>query len=371
MENNYIYLCISKIKEIAKDFNISYKYIIKKINDYNKRGELYMVKIIEEEGFKEKFNKFIPELTKALTIPNSPDWTVKGFIDYYRNIYSISIDTKVVSKIIELMIFPKFLEFAKINNYELKLSPHQNYYPDITFIDKATYEKYAIDLKSTYRKSSTTVNGMTLGAFTGYFRNRDSNKNTLYKYNEYKEHYVFGIIYSRTDITLIEDYFNKKNIKFNSKKRDIVIKYINEPSEEIWESFVSEFKEDIELNEDNRKEVDSFIISETEVYNLENFTNIKSVVMDFDFFIQEKWRIAIDRPGSGNTKNIGSENNISNLKEGNGLFVREFGEKAKEIFNNYWTIYETKDMAKSSHREEAFFTNISTYKEWLKTIKTF
>lgn len=322
MENNYIYLCISKIKEIAKDFNISYKYVIKKINDYNKRGELQMVKIIEEDDFKEKFNKFIPELTKALTIPDSPDWTVKGFIDYYKNIYSISIDTKVVSKIIELMIFPKFLEFAKTNNYELKLSPHQNYYPDITFINKATNEKYAVDLKSTYRKSLTNVNGMTLGAFTGYFRNRDSNKNTLYKYNEYKEHYVFGIIYSRTDITLIEDYFKKKDIEFNSKKRDIVIKYINESSEEIWESFVSEFKDDIELNEENRKEIDSFIVNETEVYNLENFTNIKSVVRDFDFFIQEKWRIAIDRPGSGNTKNIGSENDISNLKEGNGLFVK-------------------------------------------------
>ncbi len=328
-----------------------------------------MVKIIEEDKFKEKFNKFIPELTKALTIPNSPDWTVKGFIDYYKNIYSISIDTKVVSKIIELMIFPKFLEFAKINNYELKLSPHQNYYPDITFIDKTTQEKYAVDLKSTYRKSSTSVNGMTLGAFTGYFRNRDSNKNTLYKYNEYKEHYVFGIIYSRTDITLIEDYFNKIDIKFNSKKRDIVIKYINESSEEIWESFVSEFKDDIKLNEENRKEIDSFIINETEVYNLENFTNIKSVVRDFDFFIQEKWRIAIDRPGSGNTKNIGSENDISNLKNGNGLFVREFKEEAKEVFNNYWTIYETKDMAKSSEREEPFFTNIATYKKWLETIR--
>jgi hypothetical protein len=50
-------------------------------------------------SFEEKFNQFIPELTEALTIPNSEDWTVKGFIDYYKNIYSISTDTKVVSKI--------------------------------------------------------------------------------------------------------------------------------------------------------------------------------------------------------------------------------------------------------------------------------
>ena len=66
----------------------------------------------EEMSFKEKFNEFIPKLTKELSIPNSTDWTVKGFIDCNKNIYSISTDTKVVSKIIELIIFPKFLEFA-------------------------------------------------------------------------------------------------------------------------------------------------------------------------------------------------------------------------------------------------------------------
>ncbi|HHH54826.1 MAG TPA: restriction endonuclease, partial [Bacteroidetes bacterium] len=104
--------------------------------------------------FEDKFNEFIPELTKALTVPNSTDWTVKGFIDYYQNIYSISTDTKVISKVIELMIFPKFLEFAQRNNLQLKLSPHQNYYPDITFID-SNGKKYAVDLKSTYRTTST------------------------------------------------------------------------------------------------------------------------------------------------------------------------------------------------------------------------
>ncbi len=91
------------------------------------------------------------------------------------------------------MIFPKFLEFANKNELTLKLSPHQNYYPDITFIDKQG-KKYAVDLKSTYRTSNTDVNGMTLGAFTGYFRNRTSKKNALFPYSEYEKHFVFGII---------------------------------------------------------------------------------------------------------------------------------------------------------------------------------
>lgn len=36
--------------------------------------------------FEEQFNQFIPELTKALSVPNSTSWTVKGFIDCYQNI---------------------------------------------------------------------------------------------------------------------------------------------------------------------------------------------------------------------------------------------------------------------------------------------
>ena len=33
------------------------------------------------------------------------DWVVKGFIDIYKTIYTISNDTKVISKIVELYIF--------------------------------------------------------------------------------------------------------------------------------------------------------------------------------------------------------------------------------------------------------------------------
>ncbi len=316
--------------------------------------------------FEEKFNEFIPEFTNALTVPNSTDWTVKGFIDYYQNIYSISTDTKVISKVIELMIFPKFLEFAQKNNLELKLSPHQNYYPDITFID-ANGKKYAVDLKSTYRASKTKVNGMTLGAFTGYFRNRTSNKNTLYPYDEYHKHYVFGIIYSRTDISNIEDYFLTLRIKFTPKLKKTVIGYINENTIENWNKLTNELSEDIKLTDENKKIVDSFLINETKTYNLQNFTEIQSVVKDFDFFLQEKWRIALDRPGSGNTKNIGSETNIERLKIGNGLFKRNFTNDGKKAFDNYWMNYETKGMAKEVGRETPQFNNLETYLTWIKS----
>ena len=63
-------------------------------------------------------------------------WTVKGFIDIFRNVYTISSDTKIVSKILELHLFPHFLSFADTIGYEIELAKHQNYYPDLTFISR-------------------------------------------------------------------------------------------------------------------------------------------------------------------------------------------------------------------------------------------
>jgi len=317
--------------------------------------------------FKNKFDEFIPELTEALTVPDTDDWTVKGFIDYYKNIYSISTDTKVVSKIIELLIFPKFLSFAKKNNFTLKLSPHQNYYPDITFIDNNTKKKYAVDLKSTYRVTNDEVNGLTLGAFTGYFRNRESTKNVLYPYGDYEKHYVFGILYSRTDIAQIEDYIKSKGISITKAQRKLFVTYLNETSDDKWEKVKEKFTDEF-LNDDDRNTIDSFLVDEMKEYNLENFTEIQSVVKNFDFFLQEKWRLAVDRPGSGNTKNIGSENKIEYLKNGNGLFCRKFKDDGELKFDKYWMNYQTKDMAKNDGRDTPQYKNLDTFEIWVDSL---
>lgn len=135
----------------------------------------------------------------AAVATNEGDWIIKGFIDVYQRIYTISVDTKIVSKVLELLLFPMFVEFAKQHKLKIELSPHQNFYPDLTFVDKKSGSKFAVDVKSTYRVDVENVNGMTLGAFTGYFRNRDSNKNTLYPYGDYQGHFVLGVIYSKAD----------------------------------------------------------------------------------------------------------------------------------------------------------------------------
>jgi hypothetical protein len=110
------------------------------------------------------FNEFISTL-KTYVSTEDKEWTIKGFIDVFKNIYTISTDTKVLSKILELHIFPKILEFSKKIDYSIVLSDHQNYYPDLTFINNRNEIKFAVDFKSTYRLEDKPdyCNGFTLG----------------------------------------------------------------------------------------------------------------------------------------------------------------------------------------------------------------
>lgn len=252
-------------------------------------------------------NDFISKLRKAVSSFSSSvstadgQWVVKGFIDVYKKIYTISSDTKVISKIIELYIFPLLLKFAEENCLELQLTKEQNYYPDITFKD-SDGNLFAVDLKSSYRKNNKRINGMTLGAFTGYFRDRDSTKNVTYPYASYKAHVVIGIIYSE----------NKS------------------------------------------------AVNELKPYSIDDFEKISSVAKDITFFVQEKWKIATDRPGSGNIKNIGSVSLIDDLINGNGTFA-ELGE---DVFDDYWMNYLTSDMAKKAELRAPYYNDVATYKKF-------
>ena len=229
------------------------------------------------------------------------DWIVKGFIDIYKNVYTISIDTKVVSKVMELLLIPAFERFAQNNNLKLELSPQQNFYPDLTFICNETGNRFAVDIKSTFKDTSNKIKSMTLGAFTGYFRNRESTKNTLYPYGSYSAHLVLGVIYSQ-----IDDNPNEKTI-----------------------------------------------------YSIDELDKIESVIKDFHFFVQPKYKIASASPGSGNTKNIGSTNSIDQLINGNGVFST-LGE---EVYDDYWMNYLTNDMAKAFEIPRPY-SNLKSYLDY-------
>ena len=252
------------------------------------------------DNFQKQLLKHSEDFRKLLETSEG-DWVVKGFIDIAKNIYTISADTKVISKIIELMMFPVLEKFTKENKYKMIFSAEQNHYPDVSFVSQSG-EKIALDLKSTYRKRNGDVSGFTLGAFTGYFRNRDSSKNITFPYREYKKHYILGTIYTKQDEKV-----------------------------------------------DERKK-----------YTIDELEEIISVIKNFDFIVQEKYKIAIDRPGSGNTKNIGSCVNIKQLREGQGPFT-SLGAK---VFDDFWTHYMTLEMAKSGGLKKSPYTNLKEYLQY-------
>ena len=139
--------------------------------------------------------------------------------------------------------------------------------------------KFAVDFKTTYRLPNYPefCNGFTLGSHGEYFVNRSSSKNIQFPYSQYQGHFCLGIIYSR-----------------------------------------------------HAEEVD-----ETRTYGFEELYSISSVIKDFEFFVAEKWRIASDKSGSGNTANIGSINRIADIISGHGMFS-DLGEK---WFDDYWMNY--------------------------------
>ena len=233
----------------------------------------------DKENFDQQLNVFMQSLN-AVVSTDDGQWTVKGFVDVYKNIYTISSDTKIVSKILEIHLMPRILEFAAQNGYVVVLPAHQNYYPDLSFVNiKDERIKFAVDLKTTYRLLDYPgfCNGFTLGSHGEYFVNRSSRKNIQFPYKAYAGHYSLGIIYSR-------------------------------------------------LSNSN---------DETNIHSINDLHSITSVIGDFQFFVAEKWRIASDKSGSGNTANVGSIAKIEDIVAGNGVFSR-LGEA---WFDDYWMNY--------------------------------
>lgn len=247
--------------------------------------------------FSMKLKSFVKNLSEYVSTDDG-QWKVKGFIDTLKNIYTISEDTKIISKILEIHLFPSIVEFAESINYRIILTDHQNYYPDLSFVHiENDTVRFAVDIKTTFRNPDRPdeVNGFTLGSHGAYFQDRDSTKNIQFPYNSYLGHFCLGIIYSRTDL---------------------------KPQTECEAIRVAELvdgEENVPHTKYKSVEVDSL-------------NSIISVVRDFVFFVCEKWQLASDKQGSGNTANIGSIINIDDIINGKGMFSK-LGE---DWFDEYW-----------------------------------
>jgi hypothetical protein len=145
------------------------------------------------------------------------------------------------------------------------------------------------------------VNGMTLGTYGGYFRDRQSASISTFPYNRYAKHYVLGVVYTQIP--------------------ELV---------------------------------------EAQVYDISQLEEIPSVAKDFQFFLHEKYQVAADRPGSGNTKNIGSTVYLERLINGTGVFA----DLGIEVFDDYWMNYRNREMALREGFDRPPYTNLLEYKQY-------
>jgi hypothetical protein len=172
--------------------------------------------------------------------------------------YKLGNDSKIISKIYEIIIIDKLKVLLDTKGYKYIENEIQNKYPDFIIISKRQEEKfYAVDIKSSYLKTKTEINGFTLGTYKGYFKNRDSLCSIVKPYNNFIKHFCICVIYSRTGIK-------------------IPVKHI---------------------------------------------------------IVKEKWEIARNGTGSGNTCNIGSVKLLSDLLGNKPYFNNE------DEFNAFWLSY--------------------------------
>lgn len=224
------------------------------------------------------------------------EWHIKGVVDGRGNLYTISNDTKLISKVFELVAFPIIVEAVEPFILSWELEERQTVYPDLTLILPGELpNKIAIDIKTTYRKSDKRA-GFTLGSYTAYMR-APFTKNIRYPYTNYREHWIVGFIYSRVP-----------GVK---------------PG----------------------------------ILNIAELDKVVAPIKEVELVIREKWQIASDRPGSGNTTNIGSIIDIEALREGKGTFT-QFGEKGREVFEDYWRNFDRNWPRK--------YNNLSEYLNWRK-----
>ena len=257
---------------------------------------------MDKKAFQELLAEEVETYKALLETPNN-DWIVKGFIDVNKNIYGITNDTKVVSKVIEIILIPKLAAFAKHNRLVLEFPSAQNFYPDLTFKDEEG-NLFAVDFKSSYYNDNKQVNGLTLGSYWGYFRDRKAKKNTDYPYDDYKCHLVLGVLY----------------------------------------------KQSVDKGKDMK------------AYSIDELEEIKSVIKHFIFFVQPKWKIASDQPGSGNTRNIGGVVDVDKLVNGEGTFAK-YGE---EVFDDYWMNYYNAADAQKAGMGKPHYNNLKSYTEYLE-----
>ena len=102
--------------------------------------------------------------------------------------------------------------------------------------------------------------------------------------------------------------------------------------------------------------------NEKDIYSVDELEVIKSVIEKFIFFVQPKWKIASDKTGSGNTRNLGGIDDIDDLIAGNGTFA-DLGE---DVFDDYWMNFFNAADARRAGVGKPRYNDIETYKSYIE-----
>lgn len=225
------------------------------------------------------------------------DLDVYGILGTDDKVHSLGTDSKIIGRVFEILTQPVLEELAEEHGLMIKTPASQTVYPDFVLMDDPmSTEKIAVDIKTTYITSDRSQIKFALGSFASYMRN--NTKNIEYRYTDYAKHYVIGFVYTRNG-------FAQESKVFEFEERDL-----------------------IEIP----------------------YAGVR-------FFMQEKYRISGDKPGSGNTENIGSikSRNLDDFVDGNSPFAI-LGE---DIYDLYWSNY---PKYRSPNKE---YTSLPEFLEWL------
>ncbi len=238
-----------------------------------------------------------PTAFKEKMLAEAPSFDVIGLLSADGNVYPIGTDTKVLSTVFELLARPLLCAVASESSLVVREPAHQNYYPDFTLMrNESDRRKIAVDVKTTYRRFNTGGQwraSFTLGSYTSFLRN--GTKNIVFPYGDYFKHYIIGFIYTRSE----------------------------------------------------REMKDAFALGQLE--------RASGPYKDVEWFVQEKFRIAGERAGSGNTTNVGSivASSIEEFAAGNGPFAQP----GEGVFLDYWRNYGTTAATRA-------YRSLSEYYAW-------
>lgn len=223
---------------------------------------------------------FIKVFNEKIHVKNI-NWEISALINSDSRMISLGSDSKLIGRIFELISHSVLQEIAIENDFILQPSNRQTVYPDFTLMkNEKDPKKIAIDIKTTYRtfkkNDKPRSYSFTLGSYASFMRN--GTKNIMFPYSQYDKHYVIGFIYTRNP------------------------------------------------------EAD-----EGKIYGIEQIGELPVPYIDVEVFVQEKYKISGEKPGSGDTENIGSYKtcNIDYLTKGEG----PFSVLGISVFDDYWAGY--------------------------------